>query len=125
MSNEDLHMTKKLRVLSCLSNGREAAYSRRYIASDTGISDREVRNLIEELRNEGHLICNEQDGNGYYLAKTDHEILRQYRQDCDRAMSILRRIKPFRHAIRKMNKVDDQITWEDLALEEIIAKGEL
>lgn len=113
MSNE----MEKQRVLSCLRSGHDLANDRRWIAMHIGLNDRYVRSLIEELRIDGYLICNSQDGRGYYIAETDEEILRQYRRDMARAMSILRRMKPFRKAIREMGN-ENQITFEDIVMDE-------
>ena len=123
------HEANKARVLNCIPTG----YSRyrvpadsMMIASMTRLPERKVREIIEELRRQGHLICNRQDGFGYFIAETLEEVERQYKQDCARSMSILRRVKAFRHALREADiERGDQITWEDLALEEIISKGEL
>ncbi len=120
MSNEEMRAGMRARVLSCLMHGQDLANDRSWIAMHLGMSDRTVRQMIEELRNEGHLICNSQDGRGYFIAETDAEIARQYRQDCARAMSILRRIKPFRRAMKEIAEKSDQITFEDLAFGELI-----
>ena len=111
MSNKSM----KEQVLACLGTGMEDAMTRYQLSRRTGICDRRVRRLIEALRNEGCLICNTQDGKGYFLAETTDEILWQYKQDCNRAMSILRRIKPFRHAlIERAAAESDQITFNEI-----------
>lgn len=126
MSNEELKRAQRECVLRCLRHGKGLANTRFWIAMKTGLSDRAVRQRIEELRNEGHLICNLQNGKGYFIAENDEEVELQYRQDCARAMSILRRIKPFRHYLRSLDEErGDQVTFEEMALEEIISKGEL
>lgn len=120
MSNEAM----KNKVLSCLKHGRDLANTRQWISMHTGIHDRKVRELIEELRNEGYLICNLQNGSGYYLAETTEEILQQYRQDCNRAMSILRRIKPFRHALLEAAAEEsDQMTFNEI-MNSVFEEGE-
>ena len=125
-TSEALRAEQRARVLSCIRKGAKMANTRSWIAMHTGLSDRVVRERIEELRNEGHLICNPQNGSGYFLADTDEEVERQYRQDCARAMSILRRIKPFRHYLRSLDEErGDQVTFEDMALEDIISRGEI
>ena len=125
-TSEELRAEQRARVLSCIRKGTEMANTRSWIAMHTGLSDRVVRQRIEELRNEGHLICNLQNGSGYFLADTDEEVERQYKQDCARAMSILRRIKPFRHYLRSLDEErGDQVTFEDMALEDIISRGEI
>lgn len=35
--------------------------------------DRQVRDAIASLRMDGHLICNQRDGDGYYVAKDQAE----------------------------------------------------
>ena len=104
MSNEELIREQRARVLGCLRHGKDLANNRFWITMKTGLSDRVVRQRIEELRNEGHLICNLQNGKGYFIAENDEEVELQYRQDCARAMSILRRIKPFRHYLRSLDE---------------------
>ncbi len=121
MSNEEIIARQRAAVLCCLRTGKEFANSRHWIAMHTGMNDRAVRERIEELRNEGHLICNLQNGSGYFIAEDAEDIKAQYRQDCARAMSILRRIKPFRHALRKIEteeRDEDQITLLELLEEE-------
>lgn len=81
------------------------------------MTDREVRKSIERLRQNGILICNEQNGSGYYIAETDQEVYAQYLQDHSRAMSILKRIKPFRD---RLITTDEQIT-----LDEVVDWGKL
>ena len=125
-TSEALRAEQRARVLSCIRKGAKMANTRRWIAMHTGLSDRVVRERIEELRNEGHLICNLQNGSGYFLADTDEEVEQQYKQDCARAMSILRRIKPFRHYLKSLDKENgDQISFEELVIEEILSKGEI
>ena len=106
-------------VRACLLHGHDLATTRTSIVMMTGINDRTVRQVIEELRNDGLLICNDQDGNGYYLAETDDEILKQYRRDCAHAMSILKRLKKFRWAVREIEQGrenKDQITIEEILM---------
>ncbi|MBQ9662233.1 MAG: hypothetical protein IJV40_03660 [Oscillospiraceae bacterium] len=121
MSNEEMIERQRAAVLCCIRTGKDMANTRHWIAMHTGLNDRVVRNRIEELRNEGHLICNTQNGRGYYIAEDIEDIKAQYKQDCARAMSILRRIKPFRHALRELEaeeRDEDQITMLELLEEE-------
>lgn len=61
----------------------------------TGLSDRRVREIIEDLRRE-FVILNDQNGAGYYRTHNPIKILKYYRQELARALSILRRLKPMR-----------------------------
>lgn len=125
-TNIDHYNSLKMQVLSCILHGKDLANTSELIASHTRMSERRVREFVEQLRNEGYLICNEQNGKGYYLAETDEEVERQYRQDCARAMSILRRIKPFRRYLRELDvQRGDQMSFEDMVIEEMLEKGEL
>ena len=126
MSNEEMRDMQRAQVLACIHHGHELGNDAYMISIMTRIPERQVRNYIEDLRNAGHLICNRQDGRGYFLAESDEDIDRQYRQDCARAVSILRRIKPFRRAIKERDaERGDQMSFEDMVIEEILGKGEL
>ena len=82
--------------------GRENAISRQSVAAALGMSDRQTRKAIELARAEGLLIINEQDGRGYYRSEDVKELLRQYRQDTARAMTILTRRKALRDTLLEM-----------------------
>ena len=102
-----------------LAHGKELGATRQWLTMYTGANDRTVRLAIEDLRSDGWLICNDQDGEGYYLALEDQEILRQYRRDCARAMSILKRLKAFRMAAREIEQQTenkDQVTIEEILM---------
>ena len=102
-----------------LVRGKGAGVTRTWLATQTGVNDRSVRLAIEDLRNDGMLICNDQDGKGYYLASDERDIMRQYRRDCARAMSILKRLKPLRMAVREIEHQEenkDQVTVEEILM---------
>ena len=102
-----------------LMRGKDAGVTRTWLATQTGVNDRSVRLAIEDLRNDGMLICNDQDGEGYYLASDERDIMRQYRRDCARAMSILKRLKPLRMAVREIEHQEenkDQVTVEEILM---------
>lgn len=69
------------------------------------LNERSVRELLEDARAHGFLVCNEQDGKGYYLAETMDEVERQYRRDYKRAMSLLVRLKPMRKMLRQAGRL--------------------
>ena len=94
-----------MQVTDLLMFGRENARTRREICDKTGYSDRVVREIIEAARDNGWLICNDQDGRGYYLGWTADEIEAQFKRDHARAMSILTRLKPFRHRLREEGRL--------------------
>lgn len=63
-------------------------------------SGRSVRKAIQTARQEGMVICNAQDGEGYFLPRTKEDLERQYRQNQNRALAILRQQK---HIRRRLN----------------------
>ena len=59
---------------------------------EKNISDREMRQAIEELRrtdDQGALICSSSGGGGYWLAVDLDELLESYREERRRAINIL------------------------------------
>ena len=73
--------------------------TREELCDITGLSDRQVRKIIEDLRRE-YVILNDQNGYGYYRTHNPLKVLRYYRQELARAMSILRRLKPMRALLK-------------------------
>ena len=65
------------------------------------ISDRKMRKMIETARQEGFIIANDQNGRGYYIPETLQELQILYRQNENRAMSILRQQKHIRREMAK------------------------
>ena len=87
-----------------IPEGKENAISREVLARRLGLTDRQTRKLIEEARDRGELICNDGDGEGYYLACDLGQIERQYRKDRARALSVLKRLKTMRTMLRDAGK---------------------
>jgi len=57
--------------------------------SITGCGDREMRAAIQELRDQGHLICSSSGAGGYWLADSMNEAQEMYDDYHGRAMSCL------------------------------------
>lgn len=96
----DFHIDE---LMTVLKHGSENAISRKQLCVEMDMGDRAVRALIEKARDEGCLILNNQDGRGYYLPKTIEDVQRQYKQDTNRAMSILKRRKHMRKILKEAN----------------------
>lgn len=90
-------------LMTVLKHGSENAVSRRRLCYEMDMSDRAVRALIEKARDEGCLILNNQDGKGYYLPSCIEEVQKQYKQDTNRALSILKRRKHMRKILKEAN----------------------
>lgn len=82
-------------------NGKENARSRQTLCMLTGLNDRQVRQAIEDLRNQGVFVVNDEDGNGYYITEDLEVLRRQYKKDTSRAMSILKRRKHIRKYLKE------------------------
>lgn len=79
-------------VLDAIPFGKANAIRREILAARCGLSDREMRRTVEELRHT-FVILNDQDGRGYYRSYDLDDIERSYRQERARALNILRRLK--------------------------------
>lgn len=100
MSMDEARQNLKVLVKLELGTGKERARTGKWISALTGINERDVRQLIEDLRADGELIINDQDGAGYYIADSLDDVERQYRRDYGRAMALLSRLKPMRKILR-------------------------
>lgn len=89
-------MSSKLAVLNFIGYGKEEAITRKNLCNKTGLTDRKVREYIEELRNDGYFIVNDSDGIGYYCCNDIERILKYYWAEWRRAISILTRLKKMR-----------------------------
>ena len=107
MSREDMIEPEDLISLvpRLIRYGHENARTRHEIVTESGYSDRFVRRIIEKARDAGWLVCNDQDGKGYYLAWTDDEVERQHKRDRSRALAVLKRLKPFRQRLKEAGRL--------------------
>lgn len=67
-----------------------------------GISDREMRRLLEYSRQNGNIIINLQNGKGYFRPETREEIESYIRQEERRAKTIHFNLKSAKRALRKL-----------------------
>lgn len=93
-------MTDTARLAGMIPVGRENAVTRAELACRMGLSDRQMRQAVEDARAEGVIILNRQDGGGYYQTDDLDDMMRQYRQDTARALAILKRRKPLRDKLK-------------------------
>ena len=87
-------------ILSFIPHGEANAISRKDLAAATGLSDRGMRECIEQGRHNGILICSARQG-GYYQPDSVDDIERAYWQDYARAKAILHRLKTMRHILKR------------------------
>lgn len=80
--------------------GSDNAISKEYLEKVTHLSNRQLRELIENERREGCLICSQmKGGGGYFIATNGLEVRRYIQEQRARANSILLALEPFERAI--------------------------
>ena len=84
-----------------LLRGRQNARSREMLVALTGLSDRNVRQAIEDARENGVFICTDDDGRGYYLSDDVADLKRQYMKDTARIAAISKRRKHIRKYLKE------------------------
>lgn len=67
---------------------RESPMSRQELADLFSLTDRGVRLKIAELRNEGHKICSDSNGKGYWMARSESDYKRFRAEYVSRARKI-------------------------------------
>lgn len=93
-------------IIKLIGVGKDNAVTRQQLCERLGKGDRVVRQMIEEARNNGFLICNAQDSKGYYMAANSADVLAQLNRNENRAKSILVQQKHLRAAYRRMEGKD-------------------
>lgn len=88
-------------IMTFIPKGKENAIGRNELVYQLCLPDRTVRKLIQEARDRGEVILNDQDGRGYYTSDDLDELERQYRANQNRAMSILRQQKYLRRKMKE------------------------
>lgn len=94
-----------LNIVDYIGCGKQNAITRSALCALTGLSDRTVRQEIENARHAGYIILNDGDGKGYYLTTDVDRIERQYRQNERRAKAILHYNKHLRAGLRKAGRM--------------------
>lgn len=89
------------RIAQAIPFGQQNAVTRKRLANQLGLSDRQMRLHIQQARDEGVIILNLQDGRGYYQSADVSEMTAQYWQDKARALSILKRLKAMRKILNE------------------------
>ena len=87
-------------IISFIPHGEANAISRKELVEKTGLTDRAMRESIEQARHRGKLICSSTKG-GYYQPENIEEIERMYWADKHRALSILHRMKTMRYLLKR------------------------
>ena len=83
-------MTNLINMLGC---GAENAMSREYLASMLQTSDRHIRRMVQEAREKGVPIISSSHVTGYFLPKSEAELVRFKREQQSRILKILQGIE--------------------------------
>lgn len=98
MNTKRKKLTDDHRALYCLiPMGRDNAYKLDLLSSIMGFDERTIRQMIEDLTVSGHVICNLQNGKGYYRPATEEDIEAMLNLTASRAHSLLRK----KYALKK------------------------
>ena len=87
-------------VAELLGRGEDGSVSVADLCASLGVSDRELRRIIEMERTAGALICARKTG-GYYLANRREDLEAFVRAAAKRAETARRTAKPFRTMLKK------------------------
>lgn len=96
-------------ILGLIGRGPRQAVTRLQLQLATGLRDREIRSIIEELRRD-YCICNMQDGRGYYLPdwEDSYSIRAFIRQQESRMQAIERSLSGAKKELERREKVNGQ-----------------
>lgn len=75
--------------MDILSYFKPGYNTRNELVIRTGVTDRKVRDEIENARKNGSIILNMQDWKGYFISDNIENLKKQYKQNKSRAGSIL------------------------------------
>ena len=79
-------------LYNLLGEGKENAQTRTMLAIRMGCTDRRVRKLIEELSTCGLVVCNVQDGAGYYKPNTEEDYEAIIKLETARARALRKKV---------------------------------
>lgn len=102
-----------MNITDFIGTGRENAVKRSELVTILNLPDRQVRKLIQEARDRGEIIINDQSGAGYYTTSDVGELKRQLRQSENRAFSLLRQQVYLRRKIKEAEN-KNQMTIEEV-----------
>lgn len=91
-------------LVATLEYGRRNAIKRRTLSALLDVSDRHLREIIEEARNNGYVILSLPNGGGYYMSNNTDEIHDFYLREKSRAHSILCRLRPMRKILKEQGR---------------------
>lgn len=94
-----------MEIIQYIGHGKENAVKRETLVQLTGLTDRKVRQEIENARHGGTIIINNQDGRGYFIPTDIEDIEKQYRANKRRALSVLNYQKYLRRELKAAGRL--------------------
>lgn len=88
-----------------IGTGEENATDTETLKAITGLSERELRKCIEQLRRSGCVIISASEG-GYYKPATSEELSRFIHKEQSRACSVLVTLKSAKKLLREWGEVN-------------------
>lgn len=102
MNTKRRKLTDDHRALYCLiPMGRENAYKLDLLSSIMGVDERTIRQMIEDLTTNGCVVCNLQNGKGYFRPTTDDDFEAMIKLSASRAKSLLRKEYAIKKALER------------------------
>ena len=101
-------------ITNFIGTGRENAVTRSELVAILNLPDRTIRKLIQEARDRGEIIINDQSGAGYYMSNDLGEMKRQFALNRSRALSVLRQQK---YLLRKIAEAENK---EQMTIDEAV-----
>lgn len=98
-------------IMTFIAKGRDNAISRQELCQLLNLPDRVVRKMIQDARERGEIILNDQSGAGYWTSDDEYELKRQYHTNQQRALAILRQQRHLRQRLRTLEQ-SNQMTLE-------------
>ena len=104
MNSKRNRLTADHRALYLLiPEGRENACRGTALASVMGCSERRIRQMVEDLTVNGNVICNLQNGKGYYRPLDEEDIDAMLKLTASRAYSLLRKKYALKRALERFH----------------------
>lgn len=88
-------------LYALIPEGREKALRINVLAAVMDVHERRVRQMIEDLTVNGCVICNLQNGSGYYKPNTDEDFEAMLKLNASRAHALLRKDYAIRKALER------------------------
>ena len=111
-----------LKIIDYIPVGHKNAVTRKQLVILTGLSDRKIRNMIQEECNREHPILNMQDGKGYFQPAYDEmHLVRLYRvQENHRTLTNRKKVSEIDKYLKCQN---NELERNQISISDVIGGG--